>query len=191
MGSEKERNIENFACCAAAKILANKMDVTKAAALASSTEGLEDLITELTEAIESFESFFPDEKFNNIYPTSYFWCAVNILKQKLAHAPSSKVIMDPPSITHDQKLLAAANRLVKSRNDSTVIEYSLLEEFSEQQIIDKLNAKLADLNSSRRVSCVEQINLDASSATVLLERVTYYKKQIYLIYPRLPLVKIS
>jgi len=191
MGSERERNIENFACRAAAKILANKMDVTKTAALASSPEGLEDLITELTEAIESFESFFPDEKFNNIYPTSYFWCAVNILKQKLAHAPSSKVIMDPPSITHDQKLSAAANRLVKSRNDSTVIEYSLLEEISEQQILDKLNAKLADLDSSRRVSCVEQINLDASSATVFLERVTYYKKQIYLIHPRLPLVKIS
>ena len=191
MGSERERNIENFACRAAAKILANKMDVTKAAALASSTEGLEDLITELTEAIESFESFFPDEKFNNIYPTSYFWCAVNILKQKFAHAPSSKVIMDPPSITHDEKISAAANRLVKSRNDSTVIEYSLLEEISEQQILDKLNAKLAALDSSRKVSCVEQINLDASSATVLLDRVTYYKKQIYLIYPRLPLVKIS
>ena len=191
MGSERERNIEFYACRAAAKILANKMDVTKVAALASSPEGLEDLITELTEAIESFESFFPDEKFNNIYPTSYFWCAVNILKQKLVHAPSSKVIMDPPSITHDEKISAAANRLVKSRNDSTVIEYSLLEEISEQQILDKLNAKLADLDSSRRVSCVEQINLDASSATVLLERVTYYKKQIYLIHPRLPLVKIS
>ena len=191
MDSEKERIIENFACRAAAKILVNKMDVTKTASLASSPEGLEDLITELTEAIESFESFFPDEKFNNIYPTSYFWCAVNILKQKLAHAPSSKVNMDPPSVTHDQKLSAAANRLVKSRNDSTVIEYALLEEISEQQILDKLNDKLADLNSSRRVSCVEQINLDASSATVLLERVTYYKKQIYLIHPRLPLVKIS
>lgn len=191
MSSEKERNIELFACRAAAKILANKMDVTKAASLASSSEGLEDLITELTEAIESFESFFPEEKFNNIYPTSYFWCAVNILKQKLAHAPSSKVTIDPPSVTHDERISAAANRLVKSKNDSTVIEYSLLEEFSEQQILDKLNAKLANLNSSRRVSCVEQINLDASSATVLLERVTYHKKQIYLIHPRLPLVKIS
>lgn len=191
MNSEKERNIESFACRAAAKILTNKMDVTKITSLASSQEGLEDLITELTEEIESFESFLPDEKFNNIYPTSYFWCAVNIFKQKLIAAPSSKVIMDPPAIEHEEKLSAAANRLVKSRNDSTVIEYTLLEEISEQQILDKLNNKIAALNSSRKVSSVEQINLDASSATVLLERVTYYKKQIYLIYPRLPLVKIS
>lgn len=199
LSNEKEITLQ---ACVAVSRFEKALDVSrtfyllvrKNMRMADSKEGLEELIT-LTEELEANYNSLPDGPRKNVpYQLSMLTAARAIFRIKLESAPSEPTYS--PEVAKDRLARnidlckAAASRLVSSIRQETVISYSALEQhdLSTEDLAATIQSFLPDRIHGKAQITVMQRD---PQMPLYMERRKYYKKQIYVIHPNLPIVKVS
>ncbi len=162
--------------------------------MADSKEGLEELMS-LAEELEARYNSLPDAVRKKVpYQLTTLTASKVIFRIKLERAPDEPVYS--PEIFKDglgrsiDACKATAGRLVSSTKRETVISYSALEQhdLGVEDLADTIQSFLPDGTQGK-----VQITLHHRDPQMPLymERRNYYKKQIYVIHPNLPIVKVS
>ena len=162
--------------------------------MADSKEGLEELVS-LAGELEARYNSLPDAARKEIpYQLSTLTASKVIFRIKLERAPDEPVYS--PEVLKDELGLnidackAAAGRLVSSAKRETIISYSALEhhDLGVEDLANTIQSFLPDETQGK-----VQITLHHRDPQMPLymERRNYYKKQIYVIHPNLPIVKVS
>lgn len=168
--------------------------VRKNMLMADSKEGLEKLVT-LAEELEAGYDSLPESTRKGIpYQLSILTAAKAIFRIKLGNAPDEPAYS--PEITKERLnkninlCKAAASRLVSSIRQETVISYSALEQHDLG--VEGLAATIQSFLPDKIQGKVQITVLQRDPQMPLyMERRNYYKKQIYVIHPNLPIVKVS
>ena len=199
LSNEKEITLQ--ACVAVSrfeKALDNssvfRLLIKKNLLMADSKEGLEELVS-LAEELEARYNSLPDAARKKVpYQLTTLTASKAIFRIKLERAPDEPVYS--PEIFKDElgdnidACKAAAGRLVSSTKRETVISYSALEhhDLGVEDLAATIQSFLPDETQGK-----VQITLHHRDPQMPLymERRNYYKKQIYVIHPNLPIVKVS
>lgn len=168
--------------------------VKKTMLMANSKEGLEELMATAEELVAGYNDLPESTRKGIPYQLSILTAAKTIFRIKLERAPSEPFYS--PEIFKDvlghniDACKTAAGRLASSTKRETVISYSALEHH---------NLSVEDLAAAIQSFLPDKIQ-DKVQITVLqrdpqmplyMERRNYYKKQIYVVHPNLPIVKVS
>lgn len=170
------------------------MLVRKNMLMADSKEGLEKLVT-LAEELEAGYNSLPENTRKGIpYQLSILTAARVIFRIKLERAPNEPVYS--PEIFKDglggniDACKATAGRLASSAKRETVISYSALEQhdLSVEDLAATIQSFLPDeIHGKVQITVMQR----DPQMPLYMERRNYYKKQIYVIHPNLPIVKVS
>ena len=199
LSNEKEITLQ---ACVAVSRFEKALDVSrtfyllvkKNVSMADSKEGLEKLIV-LIEELEANYNSLPDGPRKKVpYQLSMLTAAKAIFRIKLENAPNEPVYS--PEVAKDRLASnidlckAAASRLVSSIRQETVISYSALEQhdLSTEDLAATIQSFLPDRIHGKAQITVMQRD---PQMPLYMERRKYYKKQIYVIHPNLPIVKVS
>lgn len=170
--------------------------VKKNMLMADSKEGLEGVVS-LAGELEAGYNNLPEGSRKGIpYQLSTLTAAKAIFRIKLERAPNEPFYS--PEIFKDglghniDACKAAAGRLVSStkRERETVISYSALEQHdsSIEDLAAIIQSFLPDKTQGKVQVTVTQRD---PQMPLYMERRNYYKKQIYVVHPNLPIVKVS
>lgn len=168
--------------------------VKKNMLMADSKEGLEGLVS-LAGELEAGYNYLPESSRKEIpYQLSTLTAAKAIFRIKLERAPNEPFYS--PEIFKDglghsiDACKNAADRLVSSTRRETVISYSALElhDFNVEGIASVIQSLLPDDTKGKVQITVTQRD---PQMPLYMERRNYYKKQIYVVHPNLPIVKVS
>ena len=168
--------------------------VKKNMLMADSKEGLEELIVRAGE-LEAGYKYLPESSRKGVpYQLSTLTAAKAIFRIKLERAPNEPFYS--PEIFKDglghsiDACKAAAGRLVSSTKRETVISYSALEhhDLGVENLADAIQSFLPDKIQGNVQVTVTQRD---PQMPLYMERRNYYKKQIYVVHPNLPIVKVS
>lgn len=170
--------------------------VKKNMLMADSKEGLEELVV-LAGELEAGYNYLPESSRKGIpYQLSTLTAAKTIFRIKLERAPNEPFYS--PEIFKDgmgnniDACRAAAGRLVSStkRERETVISYSALEQHdsSTEGLAAMIQSFLPDEVQGKVQLTVTERD---PQMPLYMERRNYYKKQIYVVHPNLPIVKVS
>ena len=168
--------------------------VKKNMIMADSKKGLEELVALVEELEEGYNSLPESSRKGIPYQLSILTAAKAIFRIKLERAPNEPVYS--PEIFKDSlghsidACKTAAGRLVSSTKRETVISYSALElhDFNVEGIASVIQSFLPDKIQGRVQITVTQRD---PQMPLYMERRNYYKKQIYVVHPNLPIVKVS
>lgn len=199
LSNEKEITLQ---ACVAVSRFEKALDVSRTFYLlvrknmrrADSKEGLEQLVT-LTEELEASYNSLPEGTRKKVpYQLAILTAAKAIFRIKLENAPSEPVYspeVAKESLGYNIDLCkAAADRLASSIRQETVISYSALEQhdLSTEDLAATIQSFLSDRIHGKAQIAVMQRD---PQMPLYMERRKYYKKQIYVIHPNLPIVKVS
>ena len=170
--------------------------VKKNMIMADSKEGLEELVV-LAGELEAGYKYLPESSREGIpYQLSILTAAKAIFRIKLERAPNEPFYS--PEIFKDglgdsiDTCKATAGRLVSStkRERETVISYSALErhDLNTEGLAAMVQSFLPDKIQGKVQITVTQRD---PQMPLYMERRNYYKKQIYVVHPNLPIVKVS
>lgn len=168
--------------------------VKKNMLMADSKKGLEELVALVEELEEGYNSLPESSRKGIPYQLSILTAAKAIFRIKLERAPNEPVYS--PEIFKDSlghsidACKTAAGRLVSSTKRETVISYSALElhDLNTEGLAAMIQSFLPDKIQGKVQITVTQRD---PQMPLYMERRNYYKKQIYVVHPNLPIVKVS
>lgn len=168
--------------------------VKKNMIMADSKEGLEELMATAEELVAGYNDLPESTRKGIPYQLSTLTAAKAIFKIKLERAPSEPVYS--PEIFKDglehsvDVCKNAAGRLVSSTKRETVISYAALEHHN-LSVEDLAAAIQSFLPGEVQGKVQVTVTQRDPQMPLYMERRNYYKKQIYVVHPNLPIVKVS
>lgn len=168
--------------------------VKKNMLMANSKEGLEELMATAEELVAGYNDLPESTRKGIPYQLSILTAAKTIFRIKLEKSPNEPVYSPEifkDGLEHSVDICKnAAGRLVSSTKRETVISYAALEHhnLSVEDLAATIQSFLPDKIQGKVQITVLQRD---PQMPLYMERRNYYKKQIYVVHPNLPIVKVS